>query len=384
MAKLTAAKIKSLTKPKMHGDGGGLYLRVAPGGSKQWVQRIVVNGKRRDLGLGGYPLRTLAEARDIAFQNRRAARLEGRDIMAEKRRAAVPTFKVAAERFYQENKAKWKSEKHAKNWIQIVSKYAFSVIGERRVDEITRADVLSVLTPIWTAKAETAKRLRRYIRNVFAAATAHGWREDDPADERISAALPRTPKVAAHFRALPYGEISGALEIIESCGASDYAKLAIRFLVLTAARSGEVRGAKWAEIDMANRTWKIPGERMKSGREHRVPLSDEAVAVLEKAREIADGGGFIFPSPVRRGQPMSDMTMTKIMRDTGLASKATIHGMRSAFRDWAAEIGQPREIAEAALAHAVGGVEGSYFRSDLFEQRRNVMAEWGVFVEPRK
>ena len=380
MAKLTAAKIKSLTKPGMHGDGDGLYLRVAPGGSRQWVQRIVVNGKRRDLGLGGYPLRSLAEARDVAFQNRRAARLEGRDILAEKRRAVMPTFKVAAERFHEANKAKWRSEKHAKNWIQIVSKYALPVIGERRVDEIEREDVLEILTPLWGAKAETAKRLRRYIRNVFAAAMAHGYRDDDPADERISAALPRTPKVAAHFRALPYGEISGALEIVSASGASMSAKLALRFLVLTAARSGEVRGALWIEIDLEARTWKIPADRMKSSREHRVPLSDEAVATLERAREITEGSDLIFPSPVRRGKPLSDMALTKILRDTGLAEKSTIHGMRSSFRDWCAECGAPRELAEAALAHSVGGVEGSYFRSDLFEQRRSIMEAWGTFV----
>ena len=352
-------------------------MRVAPGGSKQWVQRIVINGKRRDLGLGGFPLRGLAEARDIAFENRRAARLEGRDPLAEKRRSALPTFAEATERFHAANKAKWRSEKHAKNWIQIVSKYALPVIGERRVDEITREDILEILTPLWSKKSETAKRLRRFIRSVFSWAMAHGFRDDDPADDRISGALPKTPKVKNHFRALDYRKIGEALEIVDASGASMSAKLALRFLILTAARSGEIRGASWDEIDLDARTWRIPGDRMKSGKEHRIPLCDEALATLEKARPLSGGEGVIFLSPMKAGRPLSDMALTKMLRDLGLAEKATIHGMRSAFRDWCAESGAPRELAEAALAHVVDGIEGSYFRSDLFERRRELMAAWG-------
>lgn len=381
MRKITHAEAKSIKKPGMYRASETLFLRVGYAGGKSWIQRLTINGARRDIGLGSFSLVSLAEAREIAHQNRRLARIEKRDPLAEKRRAKTPTFKEAAERFHEANRPRWRAEKHAKNWMQIMSKYAFPEIGERRVDELHQADVLQILTPIWTAKAETAKRLRRFIRSVFAWAQAHGYRESNPAGEGIDAALPKMPKVRANFRALPYAEIPEAIETIEASGASLSAKAAFRFLILTAARSGEVRGATWDEIDLESKTWRIPGERMKSGREHRVPLSDEAVAVLEQARVIADGSDLIFPSPVKPGKPLSDMSLTKLLRDVGLAGKATIHGMRSAFRDWCAETGKPRELAEAALAHVVAGIEGSYFRSDLFEQRREIMQAWSDFLK---
>ena len=371
--------MKSLSKPGFHGDGGTLYLRIAPGGSKQWMQRIVIGGKRRDLGLGPWPVVSLAEARDKAFENRRSV-YQGRDPLAEKRREKTPTFAEAAEKFHAANKAKWRSDKHAKNWIQIMSKYALPAIGDMRVNEIDREAVLRFLAPLWGSKPETAKRLRRFVRSVFAWAMAHGYREDDPAGEGISGALPKLPKVAAHFKALPYREVGEAVKIVEASGASMAVKLAFRFLVLTAARSGEIRNAAWAEIDLDSRTWKIPGSKMKSGKEHRVALSDEALATLEAARSLSGGEGVIFPSPMKPGRPLSDMTLTKLLRDLGLAERATIHGMRSAFRDWCADTGKPRELAEAALAHSVGGVEGAYFRSDLFERRREVMQSWAGFL----
>ena len=191
--------------------------------------------------------------------------------------------------------------------------------------------------------------------------------------EVIDGALPRMPAVTARLRALPYRELSAALDIVEGSRASLTAKLALRFVILTAARSGEVRGATWAEIDFDERAWRIPGDRMKSGTEHRVPLSEAALDVLEQARRLDDRSGLVFPSPVRRARALSNMTLTKVLRDTGLADRATVHGFRSSFRDWCADTGKPRELAEAALAHAVAGVEGAYFRSDLFARRRRLM-----------
>ena len=184
----------------------------------------------------------------------------------------------------------------------------------------------------------------------------------------------------AHFRALPSQEVAAALETVDGSKASKAAKLCLRFLILTAARSGEARGATWAEVDFEATEWRIPGERMKGGREHRVPLSDAAVAVLERARGLDDGSGLVFPSPLRPGRPLSPMTLTKILRDRGLADRATVHGFRSAFRDWCAETGKPREVAEAALAHTVGGVEGAYFRSDLYARRRVLIDQWAAFL----
>ena len=188
------------------------------------------------------------------------------------------------------------------------------------------------------------------------------------------------PKLKAHFRALPYREVAGALDTVEASGASMAAKLCLRFVVLTASRSGEARAATWAEIDMDAREWRIPAERMKGGVEHRVPLSDAAVAVLEQARMLDDESGVVFPSPMKLGRPLSDMTLTKVLRDTGLAERCTVHGFRSSFRDWCAETGKPREIAEAALAHTVGGVEGAYFRSDLYQRRRRLMDSWAGYL----
>ena len=259
-------------------------------------------------------------------------------------------------------------------------KYAFPVVGNVTVNQIGREDVLRILTPVWTSRPETARRLRQRIRAVLRWCEAHGYVEHNVAGESIAGALPVMPRIRAHFRAMDYSEVAAALETVEASGASTAAKLCLRFTVLTAARSGEARGAAWAEIDMDAREWRISGSRMKSGADHRVPLADAALAVLEQARMLEDGSGLLFPSPMKRGRSLSDMTLTKVLRETGLADRATVHGFRSSFRDWCGETGKPREIAEAALAHTVGGVEGAYFRSDLFQRRRRLMDQWAVYV----
>lgn len=379
MGKLTAAKIKSLSNPGLYGDGGTLYLNVAPGGSKSWIQRITINGKRRDIGLGGYPLVSLAEARDEAFQNRKLAR-GGGDPLAAKRRVRMPTFREAAKRTFEANRPRWRSAKVEKTWMQQLERHAFRRLGDLPVDMIERRDVLDVLEPIWTKKPEAARKLRQRMRSTLRWAQAHGYVEHNVAGEVIDGALPAQPAVREHLRALPYQEVATAMETVEASRASLAAKLCLRFTILTAVRSGETRGALWLEIDLDAREWRIPANRMKAGVEHRVPLSDVALEVLEQARPLRDDSDLIFPSPVRRGRPLSDMALTKVLRDTGLAERATVHGFRSSFRDWCAETGKPREIAEAALAHIVGGVEGSYFRSDLFERRRRLMADWAGYL----
>ena len=379
MTALTAAKVKALTRPGMHHDGRGLYLRVAPGGSKGWMLRATIDRRRRDIGLGGYPAVSLAKARQFADAHRLAV-AEGRDPLAEKRRAATPTFAEAAVKVHEVNLPRWKNGKHADQWINTLRTYAFPTIGKMSLDRITRRDVLAVLTPIWATKPETARRVRQRIRTVLKWAMAHEFVEHNAAGEGIDGALPAMRRVRAHFRALPYTEIPAALDTVDASPASMAAKLCLRFLILTAARSGEARGALWSEIDLDAREWRIPAERMKGKIEHRVPLSDAALAVLEQARPLRDDPGPLFTSPTRRGKPLSDMTLTKILRDNGLSDRATVHGFRSSFRDWAADTGKLRETAEAALAHTVGGVEGAYFRSDLFERRRRLMDDWGLFV----
>ncbi len=376
--KLTVSRVRAIKDPGLYGDGNTLYLRVAPGGSKQWVQRVVINGRRRDVGLGGCEWVTLAEAREIAQANRRLAR-RGGDPLAAKRRGKVPRFREAAELTHDSLRPRWRNEKVAANWIQQLERHAFRRLGKIPVDRITQQDILDVLKPIWTAKPETARRVRRSIRTTLKWCQAHGFVNFNAAGEGIDGALPRMPAVRQHLRALPYKEVSEAMNIIDGCGAAPSAKLALRFVILTAARSGEVRGATWSEMDVEDRVWRIPGERMKTGAEHRVPLSEAALDVLERAKGLS-GGGFVFPSPVRTGRPLSDATLPNLLRTTGLATRTTVHGFRSSFRDWCADTGEPREIAEAALAHSVGGVEGAYFRSDLFERRRRLMDTWATYL----
>ena len=307
---------------------------------------------------------------------------EGRNPLAEKRRAKMPTFAEAAAKVHEANLPRWRNGKHTGQWINTLRTYAFPTIGKMSLDRIERRDVLGILTPIWTTKPETARRVRQRIRTILKWAQAHGFVEHNMAGEAIDGALPLMPRVKKHFRALPYAEVPAALVTVDASPASMAAKLCLRFLILTAARSGETRGALWSEIDLDAREWRIPAERMKGGAEHRVPLSDAAVAVLEQARPLSGGEGPIFPSPMKPGQPMSDMTLTKVLRSTGLAQSATIHGFRTCFRTWASErTNAARAVMELSLAHAVGSsVEQAYSRSDLIEKRRVLMQAWADFV----
>ncbi len=381
MGKLTAAKVKSIAKRGLHGDGGTLYLAVAKGGSKSWVQRVTIDGKRHDIGLGGYPYVGLAAARQQAMDNRTAI-AAGRNPLAEKRRSSIPTFAVAARRTHAMLKPRWRNDKHADSWMQTLERYAFPALGGLSVDRIERADVLAVLTPIWGTRPETARRVRQRIRAVLRWAWAHGFITENVAGEAIDGALPAMPAVKAHLRALPYRDVAASLDTIEASRASPSAKACLRFVVLTACRSGEARLAKWDEIHSEAREWRIPGSRMKAATEHRVPLSDAALAVLERVRSLRDESDLIFPSPARLRRPMSDMTLTKVMRDTGLAARATVHGFRSSFRTWASEqTDAPHAVMELSLAHTVGtAVEQAYARSDLLARRRKLMQQWADFL----
>ena len=381
MPLLTAAKVKSVTKPGRYGDGAGLYLNVAKGGSKNWVQRIVIDGRRRDLGLGGYPAVGLAEARNLAGANRSAV-AAGRDPLAEKRKLRVPTFAEAAHQVHQAYLPRWRNKKHAISWLQTLERHAFPQLGNIPVDRITKADVLGVLTPIWGTRQETARRVRQRTRAVMRWAMAHGFIEINPAGEAIDGALPRMPKLKSHLRALPYREVQDALRVVEFSQASKSAKLCLAFTVLTAARSGEARGAAWSEIEFDEALWTVPGRRMKGGEDHRVPLSSAAMAILNEALSLQDDSDLVFPSPARPGHTLSDMTLTKVLRATGLADRATVHGFRSSFRDWADEcMSVPRAVKELSLAHRVGSdVEEAYARSDLLDLRRPLMEAWAQFI----
>ena len=381
---LTARFVATVTEPGRYGDGPGghgLRLVVTPNGARCWIQRLVIRGKRCHLGLGGYPLVTLAVARNKAFENRKLARAGG-DPLALKRRPDVPTFAKAAARVHEIHGPGWRNPKHAAQWITTLRKYAFPQFGERPVSDVTAQDVMGVLLPIWHSKPETARRVRQRIGTVMRWAIAEGHRLDNPAGEILTAALPRNNGNGGprHHRALPYGEVAGAIAAVRASGAGMSTRLAFEFLVLTAARSGEVRLATWTEIDMDAATWTVPASRMKSGCEHRVPLSDAALDVLRQVRELGSRTGLVFPSVT--GNALSDSTLSKLLRENGIP--AVPHGFRSSFRDWAGEqTSYPRDVCETALAHVnPNKVEAAYARSDLFEKRRDLMTAWARYLNP--
>ncbi len=387
MGRLTALAARALNRPGRHGDGDGLYLHVAPSGSKSWVQRIVVDGRRRDIGLGPYPTVSLARARAIAHDNRTAV-AEGRDPVAEKREAretarrpapSIPTFAEAATRVIELRRPTWSNAKHAAQWRSTLQTYAFPLIGNKVVDAITAADVLEALTPIWTSKPETASRVRQRMETVMDWAVAQGYRLDNPAGRSLLKILPKTQRLKEHHRALPYAQVPGAVERVRESTADAPTKLAFEFLVLTAGRSGEVRAAEWGEIDWEVATWEIPAVRMKARRPHRVPLSGRVIEILREASRFGDGRGLVFPA-ARSGRAESAMTFTALLRRLGIP--AVPHGFRSSFRDWVIEqTSTPWAVAESALAHNVGNsTEAAYMRSDLFDQRRALMNAWADYV----
>ena len=378
---LSAAFLKTIRTPGRYGDGRGGYglsLLVKPMAngriSKSWSQRLRWQGKPFNLGLGAYPLVTLAEARAAALANARAV-AQGID----PRSGGVPSFETATATVIALHEPTWKAgAKTAGMWRASLRDYAFPVIGNMPVDRITSADVLAVLTPIWTEKPELARKIKQRMSAVFKWAIAEGHRLDDPAGPALSAVLPRqNGNGRQHHRALPHGDVAAALATVKASGAYPVTALCMEFVALTACRSGEARQATWAEIDMDAAVWAIPAGRMKQKREHRVPLSSAAVAVLEAAQAHRDASDLVFPSVT--GKPLSDNTLSKLLRD--LKIPAVPHGFRSSFRDWCAETNQPREIAESALAHTVGNkTEQAYFRSDLFERRRDLMQAWAEYL----
>ena len=374
---LSVAFIRS-APPGRHCDGQGLYLVVQPTGTRSWVQRIVIRGRKRELGLGSTALVPLAEAREQALANRKLAR-QGGDPLAEKRRSqGMPAFADAAVRVVEQKRAGWRSPRHPQQWLSSLERYAFPRIGEQPVAEVTRADVLEILSPIWHSKAQTARCVHQRIRAVLEWAVAMDYRADNPCD-RVLPVLGPQGDIVQHMRALPHREVAAALATVRASGTTLVVRLAFEFLVLTAARSGEVREAQWTEIDTTYHVWTIPATRMKAKREHRVPLCARAGQFLEAARALGAGDSpLVFPTA--SGKPLDDRRFRRLLQRHRIA--AVPHGFRSSFRDWAAEMtDHPREVIEAALAHVVQNkVEAAYARSDLFERRRLLMDDWAEYL----
>ena len=381
--RLSARFVATVREPGRYGDGrgsGGLSLlvkRTARGGlAKSWAQRIQVDGRARNLGLGVWPHVTLAEARRKCVLNL-VARSRGELVTGRER--TVPTFEEAAETVLAIHAAGWKNGGRSENdWRWTLRNYAMPKLGRRPVDRIGTQDVMAVLLPIWNEKRVTARKVRQRIGAVMRWAVAQGYREDNPAGDAIGAALPKKGVRPRHLAALPYGQVAGAVAAVRGSGANLATVLAFEFLVLTACRSGEARGARWEEMDLEEREWRVPAERMKSNREHRVPLSTRALAVLGEAKALAGGSGLVFPSAT--GRPHSRAALSKLVGQLGIG--AVPHGFRSSFRDWAAECTDaPREVCELALAHVnTNAVEAAYRRTDLFERRRKLMEQWAAFL----
>lgn len=375
---LTAAFVRTATKAGKYNDGQGLFLKVDPSGAKRWVQRIVIRGKRTEMGLGSALLTSLAEAREIATANRKLARQGGDPLQAKREALAVLTFAEAAREVHQLHTPTWRNAKHAAQFLSTLETYAFPALGKQRITDIGTADVLAVLQPIWLEKPETAKRVRQRIGTVMKWAIAKGWRQDNPTAD-ISQALPKQTRKVQHRKSMHYNDVAGCLEVVRASGATDAAKLALELIVLTACRSGEVRHSYWSEISLDKAEWTIPAQRMKAGNAHRIPLSGRAIEVLESAKAMGDGTGLVFPS-LKTGKALSDMTLSKLVKELGF--DVDVHGFRTSFKVWAQERSNAsREVSEMALAHTIQNkAEAAYAQSDLFEKRRTLMERWAAYI----
>lgn len=381
MTKLTVVRVKALKEPGRYSDGDGLLLVVRASGAKSWLWRGQANGTRRDIGLGCYPDVSLAEARDKAAATRKQMRA-GEDPVESKRLAreiamAIPTFRAAALRVHAEREGDWRNEKHKSQWINTLTTYVFPSIGDRPINKVTSADVHELMMPIWQAKPETARRVLQRVGKVLDWGYTKGHCAGEAPMRSIRAGLSRQMKRPESFASLPHVQVAALMSKLAETETSG--RLALRFAILTAARSGEVRGATWDEI--AGGLWTVPADRMKMRKEHIVPLSAAANAVLDVAKGLRKGlpDEPIFPG--FKHKPLSDMTLTKVLR-TAIEGEWTVHGFRSSFRDWAAECtSYPGEIAEKALAHSIPNKsEASYLRTIYLEKRRVMMSDWAAYI----
>ena len=384
---LNARSVQSIAsngRPRRVADGGGLYLFVAPNGSKSWVLRTLVKGKRCDIGLGSVSLVTLAEAREEAVRLRKIARAGG-DPLALRRqeRRTVPTFEEAARQVHAAHAAGFRNEKHRKQWLASLS-VVFAAFGGKQVNSISSADILSAVSSDWLKTPETSRRVLQRVRVILDWCKAQGYCSGDNPTDGLTKVLPKARAAKSHHAALAYQHVPTFIESLREIDSAESVRLAMEFTILSAARTSETLNATWDEIDLEAKTWTVPGARMKAGLDHRVPLSDRCVAILQRAAELSDGGPYVFPGRAAK-QPLSNMVFLMALRRMG-RTDLTTHGFRSCFRDWAAErTNFPRAVCESALAHTLKDkTEAAYNRTDLFERRRDLMASWSAFAIARK
>ena len=399
MGKLTAKGITQISEPGRYGDGNGLYLVVSPAGTKSWVQRVQIDGKRTDKGLGGTAKVSLASARKTvaatraAIQNGKNPFEAGHVPAPVKETPAIPTFEVAAEAVSDLNVGEW-GEGTAKRWLRRLELHAFPTLEDLPIDEFTYNDIAELLNPLRAENHETARKVRQALTMVFDWAKVKGHRVDNPADSALNSILRKVKHVPEHHKALHYTEVAAAIRKVQFGYALRVTGLAFEFLILTAARTSEIRGMVWAEVDLENAIWEIPADRMKAKRSHRVPLSAQAVVILRLVRHIPDPDadddsifqvvevtdGHVFRMPT--GKPLSENSLLDRCEKDRIG--ATPHGFRTSFRGWAkAEYGARFEAIELALAHSIGtSVTQAYDREDLLEERREIMQAWASFLDP--
>lgn len=384
MGKMTALSMRAAIKPGRYQDGDGLFLYVKPSGARSWIVRLQADGRRRDYGLGSAKDVTLAEAREAAAHIRRDLR-KGIDPIEAKRKArleriTIPTFKEAALKKHGEIEGSFRNDRQGKRWLAMMEQYAFPTLGKVRIDHITEANIRDALLPVWLEKPETARRLRQRIETVMAWAKVHKFCGQLHIDAK-SLQLPKQPERGKHHPSMPYADVPAFIAKVKAAPETA-GRMALLFAILTAARSGEARGAIWEEIDMDKALWTIPAERMKMTRDHVVPLSGAALAILEQAARGRTGrrGEPVFASVT--GKTLSDMTLTKILRDMGISGDvATVHGFRGSFKNWASETtGYPDAASEAALSHGdPDKVRSAYRTTDFLQMRVEMMAAWGNY-----
>lgn len=383
--RLTPVSIKAKKAPGRYADGNGLYLVVDPSGAKRWIWRGIVpaHDKRCDLGLGNVDVVPLSEARREALECRRKAR-QGDDLIAARRqqRRVVPTFADAARQVHAEHRKTFRNPKHVADWIASLEADVFPIIGQRPVHTIDSSDILRVLTPVWTRKPETARRLKQRMKVILAWATAAGHRPAELANpvDGVVHVLPRHKDTARPQPALPYAAVPAFVVQLRDAQTTDLIKLAFELLILTATRTSEVLGAQWSEIDRETKVWTIPAARIKAGREHRIPLSARCLELLDRAAVLSKDSSYVFPGR-REGRPLSNMAFLMVLRRLKRADLVP-HGFRSSFRDWAAErTNATHAVCESALAHVIKNkTEAAYHRTDYLEQRRDLMDLWSRFA----
>ena len=380
MSRLTYLTVKNATKPGRHSDGDTLYLYVAPGGSKSWIQRITVAGRRCEIGLGGWPGTTLAQAREKAMDNRRIVR-NGGDPLAEKHKVRIPVFQDAARSAYATYSVDW-SPGHAKAWLRSLEKFVFPRLGNRQVDRIAQSDVLALLNALRKRHPSTARRMRWRLRQVFDWCLSYDFVTVNVAGDVIKAGLPPRRPAEQNFRAVPHTEVSEVYELIQSAGGAPHPRLCLLFTILLAARGKEAREAKWEHIDLDTGTWTIPELGTKSRIVYTQPLSDPALAVLSQSRLLCDGSPFVFPAARSAHKCFNQVVLRGVLERCGLVERTTVHGFRATFRTWADECTDARvDVKELSLGHVVGTpISDPYGRSDLLELRRPLFELWGRYV----